>query len=139
QVVRDGERGGHGREVEELAALVRAQLAGLGQAVTPGEVDVLGLQRALAGARAARGVDDGHVRVRVDVRLDHGFVERVLEGRPAAVDGVAAGARTAAAPTGGEHGGEAHDGGEHTRAFESCVQESSSGPGDTRGCATRAA
>src|SRR5262249_60469332 len=108
QVVRHGDRRRDGREVQELAALVGAELVGLGQAVAAREVQVFRLERALAGPRAAGVVDDRDVLVLAGVRRDDRLVERLLERRAAAVDGAA---RTrASAPTasaGGEQRREA--------------------------------
>ena len=87
QVVRHRDRRRDGREVEDVAALVVLRdVLGLDEAVGAGEVDDLGLQVALALARAAAAVVDGDVRSRSPgSRAIAGFVEGLLERRARAV------------------------------------------------------
>ena len=80
EVVRDGDRGEDGREVEDLAALELGQVLVLDEAVGAGAVDDLVGQVLAALARAAAAVVDGDARRRLLERGDGLLVEGLREG-----------------------------------------------------------
>ncbi len=86
QVVGDGDRRAHGREVEERSLVLRG-VGGRDRAVRARPLHQAGLEVGLALARATARVRDGHRRLRVLEALDDRLVERLLERRTGAVQG----------------------------------------------------